>query len=143
MYFKHAFRRQMISKFWSDDNEGLTFSPTDCLIAILVQILEHDHVNLEKQNLFTKMGLGLHDYAVACWYSKWHYNVERPETYIKRNIDPNWVTISYRSRIRYNWNNSTLRFHLATLLSGGGFAMLTHLFWRCLCIYWTIAIRTE
>ena len=125
------FEDKWISEFWSDDNEGLTFSPPTRLIAILVQILEHDHVNLEKAaESVAKMGLALNDNAVACWYSKWHYNVERPETFIKRNIDPNWepylidpesgttgITPPFPA---YPSGHSTF--------SGGGFAMLTHLF---------------
>jgi membrane-associated phospholipid phosphatase len=36
------------------------------------------------------VGLASSDAGVGCWYSKYYYNVERPETYIKRVIDPTW-----------------------------------------------------
>lgn len=36
------------------------------------------------------MGITLNDCAVVCWNSKWHYNTERPEHFIKDVIDPTW-----------------------------------------------------
>jgi membrane-associated phospholipid phosphatase len=80
-----------IGEFWSDDLLNLTFSPGPRWIAIANQVYD-----LEKSNLETaiwcnvKVGMAINDAAVACWHSKYHYNVERPESYIKREIDPNW-----------------------------------------------------
>ena len=36
------------------------------------------------------MGLALNDVTVMVWASKYFYNMERPDTYIKRNINKNW-----------------------------------------------------
>ncbi|HNM27943.1 MAG TPA: vanadium-dependent haloperoxidase, partial [Saprospiraceae bacterium] len=53
---------------------------------------------IEKPDLQTavvcnaKLGLALNDAGVGAWNSKYYYNVERPETYIRRVIDPNWHT---------------------------------------------------
>ncbi len=83
-----------ISEFWSDDLEGQTFSPPARPIAILNEIMILEKINLEKSvESVAKLGLALNDFAVGCWYSKWVYNVERPETYIQRLMDPNWEPI--------------------------------------------------
>ncbi len=35
--------------------------------------------------------LGVHDAAIAVWNEKYRSNLLRPETYIRRHIDPNWT----------------------------------------------------
>ncbi|MBK6785546.1 MAG: hypothetical protein IPG79_18705 [Saprospiraceae bacterium] len=82
-----------IGVFWSDDLLGLTFSPPIRFLAIANQIYAHEEVSLEKAIVSNaKLGITLNDIAVGCWNSKYHYNVERPETYIRRNINPEWQT---------------------------------------------------
>ncbi|MFZ1702985.1 MAG: vanadium-dependent haloperoxidase [Saprospiraceae bacterium] len=82
-----------IGVFWSDDHGGLTFSPPVRWLAIANQIYAHKNSSLEKV-VFTnaKLGVTLNDVAVACWNSKYYYNLERPETYIRRNMNPDWTT---------------------------------------------------
>ena len=83
-----------VSEFWSDDIFGQTFSPPTRIMAILDQVLVIEKSNLEKAvEAVAKLGLGLNDYGMACWHSKYVYNLERPETYIKRMIDPDWEPI--------------------------------------------------
>jgi len=83
-----------ISEFWSDDIEGQTFSPPSRPIAILNEIMVSEKINLEKAvESVAKIGLALNDFAVACWHSKWVYNVVRPETYIQKLFDPKWEPI--------------------------------------------------
>jgi membrane-associated phospholipid phosphatase len=80
-----------IAEFWSDDVLGFTFSPPSRWIAILNQVLVADKVNLETAVLAAaKVGLSLNDASVACWHSKYFYNLERPVTYINKVIQPNW-----------------------------------------------------
>lgn len=85
--------REWIGEFWSDDLVNLTFSPGPRWLAIANQVLEKEDADLQQAIVtFAKLGLALHDANVACWHSKYVYNVERPETYIQRVIDPNWDT---------------------------------------------------
>ncbi len=86
-----SYEDQWIAEYWSDDTEGLVFSPPARFIAIPNQVLEHRRANLELA-LYTylKVGLALNDAGVACWYSKYHYNVERPVSYIRRVVDLGW-----------------------------------------------------
>ncbi|MBK9109947.1 MAG: hypothetical protein IPM92_16655 [Saprospiraceae bacterium] len=81
----------MDREYWSDDLLNLTFSPGPRWIAVANQI-----INIEKSNLetaieaYAKCGMALNDAAVGCWNSKYYYSIERPDTYIKKVIDPNY-----------------------------------------------------
>jgi len=82
-----------IAEFWSDDIGGLTFSPPVRWFAIATQVYNNSNCNLEKALITNaKIGLALSDAAVACWDNKYKYQVERPITYIRKNIDQNWIT---------------------------------------------------
>lgn len=97
---------QWVAEFWSDDLLNQTFSPGPRWIAIGDQVLKNENSNLETAlAMNAKVGISLHEAAVACWYSKYKYNVERPVTFIKKNIDPNWDSgLMY---IEKNWISFT------------------------------------
>jgi membrane-associated phospholipid phosphatase len=77
-----------IGEFWSDDLLNVTFSPGPRWLAIASQVYVKEKTNLETALYANaKVGMALNDAAVACWYSKYFYNVERPFSYIKKNID--------------------------------------------------------
>jgi hypothetical protein len=89
-----SYEQRWIAEFWSDDIFGQTFSPPTRLLAILDQVLAKENSDLEKAvESVAKLGLALNDFGVTCWHSKYHYNLERPEHYIKRIIDPTWEPI--------------------------------------------------
>lgn len=94
VYSKNAhtdYVTEWVGEFWSDDLLNLTFSPGPRWVAIANQVIENDHVNLEKAlEAYAKVGMALNDAVVSAWYSKYYYNVERPDTYIKRLIDPTY-----------------------------------------------------
>ena len=80
-----------IAEFWSDDVLGFTFSPPSRWLAVGNQALVLNKSNLETAVMMAvKVGLSLNDAAVACWSSKYYYNIERPVTYIQKFIDPLW-----------------------------------------------------
>jgi hypothetical protein len=80
-----------IAEFWSDDVLGFTFSPPARWIAIMNQVLVLKNANLETGIMAAvKVGLSLNDASVACWNSKYIYNIERPVSYISKFINPNW-----------------------------------------------------
>jgi hypothetical protein len=80
-----------IAQFWSDDLEGVTFSSAARWIAIANQALEKESASLATAlEVYAKLGIALNDAVVGCWNSKYHYNIERPQSYIRRLIDPNW-----------------------------------------------------
>ncbi|MEO6037787.1 MAG: vanadium-dependent haloperoxidase, partial [Saprospiraceae bacterium] len=82
-----------MGEFWSDDLVDLTFSPGPRWLAIADEVLNEKQSSLETALYASvKVGMATSDCAVACWYSKYYYNIERPETYIRRVIDPSWHT---------------------------------------------------
>ncbi len=85
-----------MGEFWSDDLVDLTFSPGPRWMAIMDEVLNAKGSNLET-GLYAavKVGMATSDCAVACWYSKYYYNVERPASYIQRVIDPAFQTALY------------------------------------------------
>ena len=86
-----TYEDKWIGEFWSDDLVNLTFSPGPRWIAIANEAMVIDNSSLEiALYASAKVGMALNDAAVACWKSKYYYNVERPESYIKRVIDANW-----------------------------------------------------
>lgn len=86
-----SYEDEWVGEFWSDDLLNLTFSPGPRWLAIGDQILVRENGTLEKAlEMNAKVGLALNDASVGCWYSKYYYNIERPQTYINRVIDPNW-----------------------------------------------------
>jgi len=87
------FNSEWIAEFWSDDIEGMTFSPPGRVFAIANQIIELEKLPLDRTlELYCMLGLALNDASVAAWNSKYLYNTERPETYIREYIDPNFTS---------------------------------------------------
>ena len=81
---------------WSDDLVNLTFSPGPRWIAIENQVMTKVNSNLETAIYANaKVSMAINDANIACWYSKYVYNLERPESYIKRIIDPNFEPTLY------------------------------------------------
>ena len=83
-----------VAEFWSDDLTGMTFSPPARIFAIANQVISIEKLNLEETlHLYCVMGIAINDASVACWKSKYVYNTERPETYIRKFIDPDFKSI--------------------------------------------------
>lgn len=83
-----------IAEFWSDDITGMTFSPPARIFAIANQVISIERMNLEETlHMYCVMGIAINDASVACWNSKYIYNTERPETYIRKYIDPDFKSI--------------------------------------------------
>ncbi|MBP7238893.1 MAG: vanadium-dependent haloperoxidase [Saprospiraceae bacterium] len=82
---------QWIGDFWNDDHPGMMFTAPGHWLSIVNQVITREHPPIEKVlETYMKTGFALSDALVACWYSKYLYNLERPETYIQREIDKAW-----------------------------------------------------
>ena len=86
-----TYDNQWMLEFWSDDFLHLTYSTGSRWFSIANQVFKNDEVNLEIA-LYTnaKLGLAINDAAVACWTSKFHYQVENPVNYLQTLLDPAW-----------------------------------------------------
>jgi hypothetical protein len=78
--------------YWADG--GGTVTPPGHSLAIAKQLSEEKSLSLDKSaELFAKTGLAVADAFIACWKCKYTYNLMRPETYIKQNIEPTWKPV--------------------------------------------------
>lgn len=85
-----------IAEFWSNDQPGLTFSAPSRWISITHQVVERANPDAGKTlETYLKVGFALNDALIACWRSKYLYNLERPESYIAKVIDPEWRPIHH------------------------------------------------
>jgi hypothetical protein len=82
-----------IAQFWAD-NPGQTGTPPGHSIAILSQILIQQGASLETAaEAYARLGIALADSFIACWQTKYRYNLLRPITYIHNVIgDTGWNT---------------------------------------------------
>lgn len=82
-----------IAKFWSDD-PGLTGTPPGHSMSIASIVLQNENADLGyAAEVFSKVGLAVHDAFVSCWKCKYTFNLLRPVTYIRKFIDPNYNTL--------------------------------------------------
>ena len=127
-----SFEDQWIAEFWSDDALNLTFSPPSRWIAVTNQVLAAEELDLEKAlYTYAKVSLALNDAGVACWHSKYFYNIERPVSYIRRVIDQAWSPhLSFTPSFpAYPSGHSTFGAAAAEVLSsifGENYAMTDH-----------------
>lgn len=83
-----------IAEFWSDDVPGLTVSPLGRWISITNQALAQAELPLPQTlELYLKSAIASADVLVICWKNKYDYNLERPETYIQRVVNPDWTPL--------------------------------------------------
>jgi PAP2 superfamily len=83
-----------VAEFWSDDLHTYTVDAAGRWIMIADAYMKEKKVDLETAIFMdAKMGILLHDAAVACWKEKYTYNLLRPTTYIIGNIEQSWRPI--------------------------------------------------
>ncbi|MEZ0608679.1 vanadium-dependent haloperoxidase [Fibrella sp. WM1] len=80
-----------IAVWWSDDPSE-TFTPPGHSYNIARITTRTAKADLGKAaETFARVGIAVSDAFVRCWKCKYVYNNERPYTYVRRTIDPNWV----------------------------------------------------
>jgi hypothetical protein len=80
-----------IARFWAD-GPGSISGPGHSL-SITNQILVQESADLEvAAETYARVGLANADAVTAVWWTKYHYNLLRPITYINKVIDPAWTT---------------------------------------------------
>ncbi|CAH0997844.1 hypothetical protein EMA8858_03978 [Emticicia aquatica] len=81
--------QKAIANFWDDSGSSLT--PPGHHFNIANIVLKKEKVKLDKvAEVYAKVGMAINDAFVACWRSKYTYNLMRPQTYIRQGIDPKW-----------------------------------------------------
>lgn len=81
-----------IARFWADGSGSI--SGPGHSIAIANQILIQEQANLaQAAETYSRVGIALGDAVTAVWWTKYHYNLVRPVTYIRNLIDAGWNTV--------------------------------------------------
>ena len=82
--------QKAIARFWSDD-PMLSPTPPGHWESITLQILQRDDVDLARSlDALARVSIAVADGFIACWVTKFQYDLVRPVTYIKLVIDKTW-----------------------------------------------------
>lgn len=80
-----------ISIWWADDPSE-TFTPPGHSYNLARIMVTSTRADLGKAaETFARTGLAVADAFILCWKCKYAFNTERPYTFVRRYIDPNWV----------------------------------------------------
>jgi len=80
--------QRRIGEFWADPPTA-TATPAGHWLAIASSFNRSKNL-AEAASNYALTGIGFQDAFIAVWQSKYEYNLLRPETYIRRHIDPTW-----------------------------------------------------
>ncbi len=85
--------QRLIVLYWAD-NPGQTGTPVGHWLSIGSQIIGQLKLPADRAaELFLLGTLAQADAFTGIWQAKYHYELLRPYTYIRRNIDPGWQTV--------------------------------------------------
>ncbi|HKN65258.1 MAG TPA: vanadium-dependent haloperoxidase [Gemmatimonadaceae bacterium] len=81
-----------IARYWAD-GPG-TFSGPGHSMAIVGEVLsQHGGTLADAAEAYARAGIANADAVTSIWWVKYHYNLLRPVTYIRRVIDPTWTPV--------------------------------------------------
>jgi hypothetical protein len=111
--------QQAVARFWSDD-PGATATPSGHSVSILTQVVRVLDISLDRTvEAYAKVGIAVADSFIACWRTKYRYNLLRPVTYVRRVIDPNWTPLLVTPPFpEYTSGHSVQSSAAATVLTG-------------------------
>ncbi len=80
-----------ISIWWADDPSE-TFTPPGHSYSLARTAISTAKADLAKSaEALAKVGIAVNDAFISCWKCKYVYNNQRPYSYVRLAIDPNWV----------------------------------------------------
>ncbi|HEV7347451.1 vanadium-dependent haloperoxidase [Telluribacter sp.] len=80
-----------ISIWWADDPSE-TFTPPGHSYNLARIAIKTAKVDLGKAaEALARTGIAVADAFILCWKCKYAFSVERPYTFVRRAIDPNWI----------------------------------------------------
>jgi hypothetical protein len=85
--------QEAIARFWADA-PGVTATPAGHTVSILNRLVRARDMRLDRgAEAYAKVGIAVADAFIACWHTKYQYNLVRPVTYIRRVIDATWTPL--------------------------------------------------
>lgn len=83
--------QKTIANYWAD-GAGATGTPPGHWIAIVGQIARNDGLSLARAaEAYARVGIAVTDAFIECWNTKYIYNLLRPVTYVRENINATWL----------------------------------------------------
>lgn len=80
-----------IALYWADGPKD-TGTPPGHWVAVTSQLLGDMDLSLgDAAEAYARVGMAVADAFIACWHTKYKYNLLRPVTYIQKVIDPSWM----------------------------------------------------
>ena len=80
-----------IALYWNDGGGSIT--PPGHNMNIATQMIRNKDLSLEEAAIvYAKVGMAGADAFIACWKGKYKYNLMRPITFIRQNIDATWTS---------------------------------------------------
>jgi hypothetical protein len=77
-----------IARFWSDD-AMLSTTPPGHWIQIAFGIFNEERTPIDREvDLLARLSIAMADAFISCWTTKYEFDLVRPVTYIRANIDP-------------------------------------------------------
>jgi len=86
--------QRVVAMFWSDD-PGQTATPPGHSVSILTQVLRSAAARLDlAAEAYARVGMAVADAFIACWKTKYRYNLLRPLTFVRDVMtDPSWTPL--------------------------------------------------
>jgi hypothetical protein len=122
---------KLTADYWAD-GPGSSGTRPGHWTAITSQIPRNDGLSLvAAAEAFAHVGIALNDAFICCWNSKYAFNLQRPVTYINKNINATWLPyIATPNFPAYTSGHSTqsgaAAFVLTDLFGERGFTDTTH-----------------
>ena len=83
-----------IALFWVDQGNGVGYTPPGHDLLVVTQAIEQTKATLAiAAETYAKACIAERDASCVCFRSKYTYSVLRPITYIRKIIDPNWMSL--------------------------------------------------
>ncbi|MFZ3585236.1 vanadium-dependent haloperoxidase [Loktanella sp. DJP18] len=82
-----------IARFWSDDPMLSPTPPGHWITIARIVLDDQDADAVTRADTLARVGIGLADALIACWQAKFAFDLLRPITYIRAQIDPSFTPI--------------------------------------------------
>ena len=82
-----------IARFWSDDPMLSPTPPGHWITIARIVLDDQDADAIRRADTLARVGIGLADALIACWQAKFAFDLLRPITYIRAQIDSSFTPI--------------------------------------------------
>jgi hypothetical protein len=80
--------QEIIARFWSDDPMLSPTPPGHWITIARIALDQEDADSVTRADTLARLGITLADAFIGCWQAKYEFDLLRPVTYIRANIDP-------------------------------------------------------